>query len=161
MGALRERVEGLSHGSSSREYLDRRPTGFSPPPTPPPPGDQGSLSRDSPRTRPSSTLSPGVDAFRGKTLLAGVDEEGVVRDKEVSPQLAGRRSTVGPGTGAVGEKSSAAGSGGRESSREGVLGWWKSGGWRQEAPVRGKKHPPPVVEDQERLGSLYSMIARR
>lgn len=49
----------------------------------------------------------------------------------------------------------------------GVLGWWRRGEWREENTGPSKSQQalrapaPAVMEDQERLGSLYSMIARR
>lgn len=92
-----------------------------------------------------------------------------------------RRSTVGPGTtvaldddeifghaleslAARDGGAASAGRGGRGVLRAGVLGWWKRGDWRDEIPGSVKKNPrppPAVVENQERLGSLYSMIARK
>lgn len=145
-------------------------------------GENGGASdrRSCLRTRSSPTLSP--------TSGGGAQESGrdwpPSRDPgsggDVTPPGGGgrdgsRRSTIGPGTISADDsfgyalESLAArdgGAGGGRALQVGVLGWWRRGEWREGNAGRAKSQPlhppaPAVVEDQERLGSLYSMIARR
>lgn len=51
---------------------------------------------------------------------------------------------------------------GGEQREIGVVGWCQRGDNQGGSPVKWRKStPPPIIEDQERLGCLYSMIARR
>lgn len=62
------------------------------------------------------------------------------------------------GTGGI---STGVGNGAGEARGEGVQGRRRDD-WQERTPRKSKKQPvPAVVEDHERLGSLYSMIARR
>ena len=139
------------------------------------------------RTRSSPTLSPTSDAAAAAAQDAGTDwpaaashDSGGGGGGDATPpggigvRDGSRRSTIGPGTISADDsfgyalESFAARDGGGGHLQAGVLGWWRRGEWREggnaEGAVKNQPlHPPApaVVEDQERLGSLYSMIARR
>eukprot|EP00903_Cladosiphon_okamuranus_P007179 g6971.t1 len=144
-------------------------------------GENGGASdrRSCLRTRSSPTLSPpsgggaqepGRDWPRSRPGDGGDESPpgGGGRDGN-------RRSTIGPSTisaddsfgyalESLAARDGGAGRGG--ALQAGVLGWWRHGEWREENAGPAKSQPlhppaPAVVEDQEHLGSLYSMIARR
>eukprot|EP00752_Nemacystus_decipiens_P001334 g1324.t1 len=146
--------------------------------------------RSSPTLSPTSDAAAAAAAsarlpHAGGAQEAGTDWPGASYDPggggggDVTPPGGGRdgnrRSTIGPGTISADEsfgyalESLAARDGGAGGQLQaGVLGWWRRGEWREAGGAGGavKSQPlrppaPAVVEDQERLGSLYSMIARR
>lgn len=143
------------------------------------------------RTRSSPTLSPTSEAAAAAAASArfpratGAQQSGQYRPVlhgapgrggDVTPpggvRGGNRRSTIGPGSISADESfgyalESLAARDGGGGLQAGVLGWWRRSEWREgnEGPMKSQPlHPPAapaVVEDQERLGSLYSMIARR
>lgn len=135
---------------------------------PPPP--EGSDGVSSPRVGFGTRSSPFLSPAPGTVAAAGTGTA-------ASPRLGegNRRSTIGPGASLSADDSFGyaleglaaryTGSG-EPSGRAEALGWWSRGDWRHGNPGMVKNQPLPlppavVVEDHERLGSLYSMIARR
>lgn len=169
--SLRAQVEGLGHDAvvaTPSKRIDASPADFSTPS--PPPATEGGESKSYTRTQSSPALSPRVSASL-RQLASAVDagEEGarglggIGGSIEDSPSLT-RRSTVGPGTNNAGgiftSPAGVAGTG-TGNHKAGVLGWWKRNDGREDGQVANKEKPRPITEDQERLGNLYSMIARR
>ncbi|CAM9512105.1 unnamed protein product [Ectocarpus fasciculatus] len=148
---------------------DHTPPGDNDLAAPPPEGSDDRVSGRrvgfSTRSSPSLSPTPGAAAAAGTGMAA-------------SPRLGegNRRSTIGPGAALSADDSFGyaleglaaryGGGGGAPSGRAEALGWWGRGDWRDGNPGIVKNQPLPmppavVVEDHERLGSLYSMIARR
>lgn len=169
--SLRAQVEGLGHDAvvaTPSKRVDAPPADFS---TPSPlPAAQRGESKSYNRTQSSPALSPRISASL-RQLASAVDagEEGgrggggIGGGTEDSPSLNGR-TKVGPGTTNPNESfTSPAGIAGTGTGihKAGVLGWWKRTDYREDGQVANKEKPRPITEDQERLGNLYSMIARR
>lgn len=167
--SLRAQLNGLS-GDSVTPVVSKRVDallgGLS---TPSPlPATEGGGSKSYTRTQSSPALSPRISASL-RQLASAVDAggEGVGIGTgggiENSPSLS-RRNTVGTGTSPADESfTSPAGVAGTGTgtSKAGVLGWWKRNDLKEDGQAANKEKPRPITEDQERLGNLYSMIARR
>ncbi|CAM9440385.1 unnamed protein product [Ectocarpus sp. 12 AP-2014] len=135
---------------------------------PPPEGSDDGVS--SPRVGFGTRSSPSLSPTPVTMAAAGTGMAASPRVREGN-----RRSTIGPG--AVLSRDDSFGcalkglavgyaGGGAPSGHAEALGWWSRGDWGDGNPGMVKNHPLPlppavVVEDHERLGSLYSMIARR
>lgn len=171
---MRKRVEELKEGMSDlRNHIKNIPpeaSSSSPPPPSPLPAEAESPPRAYPRTRSSPTLSPHSNASRLREmwLATGVDQNGsnsgvghgkFLGDKE-SSKAGSRRNTIGGSSaGGVVDKGFGFSGTGNSGSQDAVVEWWRRGDWPDDSSKR--KKPAPVIENQESLGSLYSMIARR
>ncbi|CAM9653041.1 unnamed protein product [Ectocarpus sp. 8 AP-2014] len=147
---------------------DRTPPGDDDLAAPPPEGSDDGVS--SPRAGFGTRSSPSLSPKPGTVAAAGTGTAASPR-----PGEGNRRSTMGAGTVlsrgdsfGYALKGLAVGyaGGGAPSGRAEALGWWSRGDWGDGNPGVVKNQPLPlppavVVEDHERLGSLYSMIARR
>ncbi|CAB1102501.1 unnamed protein product [Ectocarpus sp. CCAP 1310/34] len=175
-GRLEERLildktlgEPPAQGSAAAALAsDRTPPGDDDLAAPHPEGSDDGVS--SPRVGLGTRSSPSLSPAPGTVAAAGTG-------MAASPRLGegNRRSTMGPG--AVLSRDDSFGYalkglavgyavGGAPSGRAEALGWWSRGGWGDGNPgmVKNQSLPLPpavVVDDHERLGSLYSMIARR
>lgn len=167
---LRAKLNGLSGDAvtpMASKRVDASPGDFL---TPSPlPSRSGSKSFT--RTQSSPALSPRISASL-RQLASAVDAGGeggvgIGGGIENSPSLT-KRITVGSGSSPADDSftspAGVAGTGpgtGTGNSKAGVLGWWKRNDYREDGQAANKEKPRPITEDQERLGNLYSMIARR
>ncbi|CAM9458289.1 unnamed protein product [Laminaria digitata] len=168
--SLRAKLNGLSGDAATpmaSKRVDASPGDFL---TPSPlPSRSGSKSFT--RTQSSPALSPRISASL-RQLASAVDAGGeggvgIGGGIENSPSLT-KRITVGSGSSPADDSftspAGVAGTGpgtGTGNSKAGVLGWWKRNDYREDVQAANKEKPRPITEDQERLGNLYSMIARR
>lgn len=167
--SLRAQLNGLSGDAVTpvaSKRVDALLGGLSTP-SPLPATERGG-SKSYTRTQSSPALSPRISASL-RQLASAVDAGGegvgigIGGGIENSPSL-NRRNTVGTGTSPADESfTSPAGVAGTGTgtSKAGVLGWWKRNDLREDGQAANKEKPRPITEDQERLGNLYSMIARR
>jgi len=126
------------------------------------------------KTRSSPSLSP-TSSSNATAALVGQGQGQAPPEPDTGGGGGGsRRSTIGPGTLSTDAsffgyalEGLAARDGGAGRARAGMaagdgqgdaedLGWWKRDGWREKPGAAAA-----AAENQERLGSLYSMIARR
>ncbi|CAM9613835.1 unnamed protein product [Ectocarpus sp. 4 AP-2014] len=154
--------------AAAAQASDRNPPGDDDLAAPPPEGSDDGVS--SPRVGFGTRSSPSLSPTPGTVAAAGTGMAASLRLGECN-----RRSTMGPG--AVLSRDDSFGcalkglavgyaGGGAPSGCAEALGWWSRGDWGDGNPGIVKNQPLPlppavVVEDHERLGSLYSMIARR